>query len=247
MPLPAILAAKLAKRGLYTANTPKSGDKERKRDYRGVIGCPNKSNIYHDCTYWCDVHWKPANIPDPRYMRNVGKLLQKYPLPHHWTEIFDKGLKRYYYWDMETDMVSWLPPKHPRSKISESAAKLRERRAKGVSAEDRSISKLDLDDNKNDRKRHSKSSRRDRESDNSDRRHKYDDKDHSRKRLRREDIIDPMDPAAYSDVPVGTWSDGLESNKADADDNASSGALYQQRPYPSPGDILVANKSKSKR
>ncbi|KAF5288187.1 hypothetical protein FQA39_LY03955 [Lamprigera yunnana] len=239
MPLPAALAAKLAKRGLYTVSSQRSSDKDRRRDYRGVTGCPNKSNIYHDCSYWCELHWKPSNSPDSIYIRNVGKLLLKYPLPHNWTEVFDKGMKRYYYWDMETDLVSWLPPKHPKAKPSQSAAKLRERRVKGV--EDRAHKG---DDEKGDRKRHSRSSRRDR--DDSDRRHKHDDKDHGRKRSRREEIIDPMDPAAYSDVPIGTWSDGLESNKSDADSTAS-GALYQQRPYPAPGDILAANKSKSKR
>lgn len=52
-----------------------------------------------------------------------------------------------------------------------------------------------------------------------------------------------MDPAAYSDVPQGTWSDGLESNTTRAD-NTASGVLFQQRPYPSPGAVLAANKEK---
>ncbi|KAF5301745.1 hypothetical protein FQR65_LT08727 [Abscondita terminalis] len=241
MPLPAALAAKLAKRGLFSGSAQKPLERERKRDYRGVTACPNKSNVYHDCNYWCELHWKPINLPDTKYMRNVGKLLQKYPLPHNWTEVFDKGMKRYYYWDMETDMVSWLPPKHPKAKPSESAAKLREKRVKGIFNDERGSYKLDEE---RERKRHGKSSRRDR--DDNDRRHKYDEKDHGRRKSRRDDIIDPMDPAAYSDIPVGTWSDGLESNKSDAD-NTASGALYQQRPYPAPGDILAANKSKSKK
>lgn len=52
-----------------------------------------------------------------------------------------------------------------------------------------------------------------------------------------------MDPAAYSDVPRGGWTVGLEgadSAKTGADTTAS-GPLFQQRPYPSPGDILRAN------
>lgn len=165
--------------------------------------------------------------------------------------------KRYYYWDMETDIVSWLPPKHPRSIRTESAAKLRERRIKGTLIEDRMVYKVD-EENKNDRKRHNKPSRRDRNRDRDrdrdrdredssyDRRYKHDDRDHHRRKSRR-DEIDPMDPASYSDIPIGTWSDGLESNKLSAADTTVSGALFQQRPYPAPGDILASNKSKTKR
>ncbi|CAL8102898.1 unnamed protein product [Calicophoron daubneyi] len=58
--------------------------------------------------------------------------------------------------------------------------------------------------------------------------------------------LDPMDPASYGDAPRGTWTSGLEapsitpSAKTGADVTAS-GPLFQQRPYPSPGDILRAN------
>ncbi|TPP66092.1 Polyglutamine-binding protein 1, partial [Fasciola gigantica] len=58
--------------------------------------------------------------------------------------------------------------------------------------------------------------------------------------------LDPMDPASYGEAPRGTWSSGLEvkssmpSAKTGVDETAS-GSLYQQRPYPSPGDILRAN------
>ncbi|KAL7056927.1 hypothetical protein AAHC03_019234 [Spirometra sp. Aus1] len=62
-----------------------------------------------------------------------------------------------------------------------------------------------------------------------------------------DDELDPMDPAAYSDVPRGTWVTGLEghtrggpSAKTGADVTAS-GPLFQQRPYPSPGAVLRAN------
>lgn len=39
----------------------------------------------------------------------------------------------------------------------------------------------------------------------------------------------------------GTWSDGLENNRTRAD-NTASGPLYQQRPYPAPGEVLAGNK-----
>lgn len=35
---------------------------------------------------------------------------------------------RHYYWDTDTDVVSWLPPAHPRASISMCAANLREER-----------------------------------------------------------------------------------------------------------------------
>ncbi|CAH8496539.1 unnamed protein product [Schistosoma rodhaini] len=58
--------------------------------------------------------------------------------------------------------------------------------------------------------------------------------------------LDPMDPASYGDIPRGTWSSGLEgvtgtpSAKTGVDSTAS-GPLFQQRPYPNPGDVLRAN------
>lgn len=60
------------------------------------------------------------------------------------------------------------------------------------------------------------------------------------------DKLDPMDPAAYSDCGRGKWSSGLqveEEGKTGVDTTAS-GQLFQQRPYPSPGDVLRANQSK---
>ncbi|KAJ8970683.1 hypothetical protein NQ317_012365 [Molorchus minor] len=57
------------------------------------------------------------------------------------------------------------------------------------------------------------------------------------------DEIDPMDPAAYSDVPQGTWERWTGARA----DNTASGVLYQQRPYPAPGEVLAANKEKSKK
>ena len=33
--------------------------------------------------------------------------------------------RKYYYWNTETDLVSWLPPGHPKCRVSRSAAHLR--------------------------------------------------------------------------------------------------------------------------
>lgn len=109
---------------------------------------------------------------------------------------------------METDVVSWLPPKHPRASISEPAAKRREKLLNPNSVtHDSAQGSFKHGEEKDDRR--SKTSLKNRERDYRDReekRHKYDDKDRARRKFRKDDLIDPMDPAAYSDVPqVGTW------------------------------------------
>lgn len=59
--------------------------------------------------------------------------------------------------------------------------------------------------------------------------------------------LDPMDPAAYSDCGRGKWSSGLnvEESQTGGVDSTVSGQ-FQQRPYPSPGDVLKANQAKRK-
>ena len=52
-------------------------------------------------------------------------MLKKYPLPANWREVIDANLDRCYYWNLDTDEVSWLPPGHPRSFISQPAIKLK--------------------------------------------------------------------------------------------------------------------------
>ena len=49
--------------------------------------------------------------------------------------------------------------------------------------------------------------------------------------------------------PSGGWSDGLDTRgKAKTGvDVTASGPLFQQRPYPSPGDILRANQGMKKK
>ncbi|RUS87330.1 hypothetical protein EGW08_004872 [Elysia chlorotica] len=67
--------------------------------------------------------------------------------------------------------------------------------------------------------------------------------------LGKKDELDPMDPAAYSDIPRGGWSEGLDQRgKAKTGvDVTASGPLFQQRPYPSPGAILRANQGLKKK
>nr|CAD7604523.1 unnamed protein product [Timema genevievae] len=89
----------------------------------GHPGCPNKYNIYHECTGLCLELWGDGHPePDEVYKRKKLNMLLKYPLPDNWVEV----LSRHYYWDIDSDVVSWLSPRHPKAVITESAAHLRE-------------------------------------------------------------------------------------------------------------------------
>ena len=56
-----------------------------------------------------------------------------------------------------------------------------------------------------------------------------------------QETLDPMDPAAYSDAPRGTWATGLAPAGGLAADTTASGPLFKQRPLPTPGDVLRKN------
>merc|ERR1712072_1123922 len=61
------------------------------------------------------------------YIRAHVTMMQKYmPLPDGWREMYDPGVGRHYYWCTKTDKVSWLPPGHPKAKITDPASKVRE-------------------------------------------------------------------------------------------------------------------------
>lgn len=45
----------------------------------------------------------------------------------------------------------------------------------------------------------------------------------------------------------GSWSDGLTVEAKSGVDTTASGPLFQMRPYPSPGAVLRASSSQSKR
>lgn len=61
--------------------------------FQGYSGCPNKTNIYHTCTKFCEDYWKNGHIePDPKYLKKKAAMLAKYPLPVHWQEVYDPGV-----------------------------------------------------------------------------------------------------------------------------------------------------------
>ncbi|KAK7075089.1 Polyglutamine-binding protein 1 [Halocaridina rubra] len=235
--------------------------------YMGYTGCPNKWNVYHECAALCREQWKDCPPINQVYDAKRIKMLIKYPLPVHWKEVMDQGIGRYYYWNTETDLVSWLPPGHPRCQVSRSAATLRKEMASETKKnqhsddEDNDIAKVDeeededMDDHDSeksedseeelsrDEKRERKLERRDRSRDGGRERDR--DKDRKGRRRSQKDDLDPMDPASYGDCGRGTWSSGLpKRNEARTGaDVTASGPLFQMRPYPSPGAVLRANAS----
>ncbi|XP_033214496.1 polyglutamine-binding protein 1 [Belonocnema kinseyi] len=274
MPLPAALAARLAKRGLITGSeNPESARNEPKKkvheeviaedydntkddinhidlsqQFMGLSGCPNKYNIYHECTRKCKEIWGAGHLqPSEEYLFKQMRMLQKYPLPETWKAVYDPGTGQHYYWDWSSDLVSWLPPGHPKCQISQPAPQLREELHLKAADQDDNMSSdesgsdqetMDVDEVelKKDKKQDSRERSKLSETRKLPRKENKDKKDRT---------LDPMDPAAYSDIPRGKWSDGLaRHNEAKTGaDTTASGPLFQMRPYPSPGAILRANKS----
>ncbi|KAH3818731.1 polyglutamine-binding protein 1-like [Dreissena polymorpha] len=218
---------------------------------REVPACPNRINPYHECSEYCRIRWGlKVWSPTTEMICKRDRMLRKYPLPPEWKEIPDAETDRYYYWNTLTDQVSWLSPIHPRAVITISAEKLHavmrnDTFAKGDSDSDESDEEeMEVSDSDSS----SSSSSDDEEF---DRRHEKGRQARERSggrpgRGRQRDDLDPMDPAAYSDIPRGGWSAGLERS-GDAKtgvDSTASGPLFQQRPYPSPGAVLRANRGK---
>ncbi|XP_076363260.1 poly-glutamine tract binding protein 1 [Tachypleus tridentatus] len=212
-----------------------------------AIGCPNKYNIYHECTTFCHEHWglgkKQAS---PTTDRKRLRMLKKYPLPKGWEEVYDPGVGRHYYWNTITDEVSWLSPSHPKAKVSLPAAKLRAimKEAEDEDMDDQGDEDMSGSDSESDEGEEKEDLEEDIRRGHQERdRHSGRDRSGRGRRRPEDKDLDPMDPAAYSDTPRGTWSTGLE-RKGEAKtgaDTTASGPLYQMRPYPAPGAILRMN------
>ena len=227
--------------------------------YIGHSGCPNKWNPHHDCCLFCRQFWG-VGIREPvnqEYIAAHAKMIERfYPLPDGWREMYDCGLGRHYYWDTKTDKVSWLPPGHPKHVLVEPASKMREQfatRPKRAAEDDADNMDLDSDngsDEEEDRRieeqRRKEKERRREETERVTSKLDRASKHKRRGRHHEDDALDPMDPAAYSDVPRGGWSEGLPTG-GDAKtgvDATAAGPLFQQRPLPSPGAILRQNMKK---
>jgi polyglutamine-binding protein 1 len=161
----------------------------------------------------------------------------------------------YYFWNKNDDFVSWLPPTHKSAHITRSAAAYR----KELEGDDQQ----DDDDEKQPQavivESYPKPQYSYKEQEKSPpkpqplmalKKPKPRDLGRAlrrggRHRERATEKLDPMDPSAYSDVPRGNWSAGLnvEEGKSGVDSTVS-GTAFQMRPYPSPGAILQANKKR---
>lgn len=267
MPLPPALAARLAKRGLLKTNSvpgedqPAQNEEIIAEDYdnnteghinnkehywegiegvnvdpiKGHKGCPNKSNVYHECTKFCVKRWKQGNIvPDETYLESKRKILELWPLPSGWEEVYDEGYGRHYFWNVHNNLVSWLPPSHPCASPTESAAHLREERLLKEGDETDESSEASDQEVPQQQPKEKRRDRRDRD------REMVHHRDKKKRRVKDNDL-DPMDPAAYSDIPRGNWTAGLDTHAKTGVDTTASGSLYQMRPYPAPGAILAAN------
>lgn len=77
-----------------------------------VLGCPNKYNIYHQCSKYCIERFGQPDSFNPNLdqKKYLLVLLREYPLPSDWSIVYDAGLKTFYFWDTLSNYVSWLPP-----------------------------------------------------------------------------------------------------------------------------------------
>ncbi|XP_042221903.1 uncharacterized protein LOC121866351 [Homarus americanus] len=60
--------------------------------YLGYAGCPNKWNVYHECSDMCRDQWNERKTINSDYERKRTKMLTKYILPTHWQEVLDSGM-----------------------------------------------------------------------------------------------------------------------------------------------------------
>lgn len=163
----------------------------------------------------------------------------------------------HYYWNTVDDTVSWLPPSHPRAVLTKSAAVLRR---------ELEASQPELDENEDsngqqatdsvelDYGSESNSIREPQPKPQPLKKPKARDlekvlRSKSERRMKKgatDGALDPMDPAAYSDVPRGKWSAGLESENTKTGADSTVIGAFQMRPYPNPGAVLRANAQKGK-
>lgn len=206
MPLPAALAARLAKRGILNEDN---------------------SNPSLDEEVIAESYDKP----------NVDNHTDEFgnPLPPNWEKVWEPDRDTWYYWHILTDKVSWLPPDDPEAVITFSASK---KLLKITDFEN------ELEKQSNQYAHYHKGPQQYKVK--SDKKSEKKPHSHERKknRSRQKGEFDPMDPSSYSDAPVGNWSSGLKKldDAKTGVDSTANGPLFQQRPYPSPGEVLSRNK-----
>ncbi|XP_033099156.1 polyglutamine-binding protein 1-like [Anneissia japonica] len=259
--LPPALAARLKKRGIIQQ------DQQSEEPDEEIIAADYSGEDVLDSSH--HHHQEPKEPSNDK-------------LPPGWFRIKDPISGYHYFWDSETDKVSWLHPLDPKAKITEAASKLRgdsevpsdkDRTESHRRQDGGSSTRWDSSDRKASSSRKDVSDRLDppqigpsigpsigpvapgqssKDKADKGRQAPYhkpskQSRDSHRKKRGRDDELDPMDPASYSDVPRGDWSTGLPTAndaKTGADVTAT-GPLFQSRPYPNPGAILRANAGQS--
>ena len=215
MGLPPALVARLKKRGLLALNHGEKPAAVQIQDDEEVIAESYDTPQIHD-----------------EHLDEFGFLL-----PPKWEKVFEQKYATYYYWDTISNRVSWVPPSDPDAKHLHpddvgSKALRGESEEEVVNSPPRDLA---LPTPREHRRHHNNSSSRRHESS----------KSSSRKRANKDnDAFDPMDPSSYSDAPKGKWNSGMKKSD-DAKtgvDSTANGPLFQQRPYPSPGEVLSRNK-----
>lgn len=77
-----------------------------------VLGCPNKYNIYHNCGQYCSERYSEPETVEPtlQQRKDLAMILRTYPMSNEWTVVYDPGVRTFYFWNIISNLVSWLPP-----------------------------------------------------------------------------------------------------------------------------------------
>eukprot|EP00112_Aurelia_sp_Birch-Aquarium-sp1_P013529 Seg2873.2 transcript_id=Seg2873.2/GoldUCD/mRNA.D3Y31 product="Polyglutamine-binding protein 1" protein_id=Seg2873.2/GoldUCD/D3Y31 len=243
MPLPTALQARLQKRGLIKQEEPQ----EIKEDDTAKKECPNAWNPYHTCVKFCEEHW---GIAGAKGKGNSKKSTEAKPLPPGWFLVPDSKSGHSYFWNVHTNMVSWVHPQDPRADITLPASfqlgkesQLPPEQPAVPGEEENTENEPNESRKEEDKKLPPKVKTGKHPSLLKAQRDKGRTNPYKSKNNKREEL-DPMDPAAYSDVPRGDWNSGLREDRdvKTGVDTTANGPLFQQRPYPSPGEVLRRNR-----
>lgn len=85
---------------------------DQEATFESVVGCPNKWNIYHECRQYCVDNYSKLETVKPtiEQRKQLALILQTFPISNEWTVVFDPGVKTFYFWNILTNLVSWVPP-----------------------------------------------------------------------------------------------------------------------------------------
>jgi len=245
MPLPTALQARLQQRGLIKQEETEVKVSPDDKPQRGE--CPNSWNKFHTCVDYCKERWG-ANITQEK--SNKSKTFEAKPLPPGWFLVPDPKSGHKYYWNVHTNMVSWRHPQDAKADITLPASFQLKKDTNADKEKSAVTGEEDTENRPTEKKieekkapikvntgKHPSLLKAQREK---DRLNPY-------KKKQKKDELDPMDPASYSDVPRGNWNSGL---REDIDvktgvDTTANGPLFQQRPYPSPGEVLRRNRQQN--